>query len=186
MPRRALIGILALLPATLGCSIFLGGPAYPEPPVAISTQDATSLQSTFDAALANAAQTGTLTVQVSEGQLTSYLAGLLAQEPNPPITQPQVTLRDGALRIFGTAQNGLFVSNVALTAQCSVDPNGLPQIVITQANYGPFPAPSEMTDAIGAIIQEMLTGSLGPAAIGFRLESITIADGKMTLTGRIK
>ncbi len=186
MHRRLLIGILTLLPASFACSIFLGGPAYPEPPVPISTQDASGLQTAFDDALANAAQSGTLTVEVTESQLTSYLAAQLASEPNPPITDPQVTLRNGSLQVFGTVQNGIFVSNASLTAQCSVDPNGIPQINITQAAYGPFPAPSEMTDALGALLREMLTGSFGPAAIGFRLESITIADGKMTLTGRVK
>ena len=186
MHRRALIGILAILPAVLACSISLGGPAYPEPPVAVSTQEAAGLQTAFDSALSSAAQTGTITVEVTESQLTSYLAAQLAAEPNPPITNPQVTLRDGALRIFGTVQNGIFVSSVGLTAQCSVDQSGLPQINITQAVYGPFPAPSEITDALGALLREMLTGSFGPAAIGFRLESITIADGRMTLTGRIK
>ncbi len=186
MYRRALIGILAILPAILACSIFLGGPAYPDPPVPVSTQDAAGLQTAFDAAVAEAAQTGTLTVQLTESQLTSYLAAQLAQEANPPITDPQVTLRDGTLQVVGTVQNGVFVSNAGLTAQFSVDPNGLPQIAVTQATYGPFPAPSELTDALSALLREMLTGSFGPAAIGFRLESITIADGTMTLTGRIK
>jgi hypothetical protein len=35
-------------------------------------------------------------------------------------------------------------------------------------------------------LQEALTGQLGPAAIGFRLESIDISDGVLTVTGRTK
>ena len=134
----------------------------------------------------HAAQTGSLTVEVTESQLTSFLQSKLAEEVNPPITQPQVTLRNGALEVFGTTQTGIFVAIVSLTAQFSVDENGQPQINITQAQYGPFPAPSELTNALGALLRETLTGSLGPAALGFRLESITIADGKLTLTGRFK
>lgn len=186
MVRRALIVLSALTSASLACSIFLGGPAYPDPPVPVSTEAATGLQSTFQDALANAAQTGTLTVELTETQLTSFLQSKLAEEVNPPIAQPQVTLRDGALEVIGTTQTGIFVANVSLTARFSVDQNGQPQIDVTQAQYGPFPAPSEFTDALGALLRETLTGSLGPAALGFRLESITIADGKLTLTGRIK
>jgi hypothetical protein len=37
-----------------------------------------------------------------------------------------------------------------------------------------------------AVITEAFTGSLGPVATGFRLESIDIANGLMTVTGRIK
>ncbi len=186
MNRRALIAISALLCASLACSIFLGGPAYPDPPVPVSTEAAAGLQSAFETAMGNAAQTGTLTVVLTESELTSYLNAKLAEQPDPPIAQPQVTLRDGAMQVFGTAQTGIFVANVSLTAQFSVDQNGQPQISITQATYGPFPAPSELTDALGALVRESLTGSFGPAALGFRLESITIADGKLTLTGRIK
>ena len=186
MVRRALIILSALASAGLACSIFLGGPAYPDPPVPVSTDAGTGLQSAFQDAMENAAQTGTLTVELTESELTSFLQSKLAEMVDPPITQPQVTLRDGALQVFGTVQTGIFVANVSLTAQFSVDQNGQPQINITQAEYGPFPAPSELTDALGALLRETLTGTFGPAAVGFRLENITIADGKLTLTGRIK
>lgn len=186
MHRRVLILIPALLPAILACSIFLGGPAYPDPPVPVSTDAASGLQSVFESAVASASESGTLTVQLTETELTSYLDARLAELTDPPISKPQVTLRNGSLQVFGTAQSGLFVANVSLTAQCGVDPNGQPLISVTKAEFGPAPAPSELTDAMSSLLQEMLTGSFGPAAIGFRLESITIADGKMTLTGRIK
>jgi hypothetical protein len=43
-----------------------------------------------------------------------------------------------------------------------------------------------LKDAITASIQEAYTGAIGPAAIGFRLESITVTDGTMTIIGRTK
>lgn len=186
MYRRALVSTSLVLLSSLACSIFLGGPAYPDPPVPVSRAAASGLQTAFDTALQNAAQTGTLTIELTESELTSYLAARLAEQPNPPITEPQVTLRDGALRIFGKSQAGVFVANVGVTAEFIVDQNGMPQIDVTQASYGPLPAPTQVTDALGGLLREMLTGSFGPAALGFRLESIAIADGKMTLTGRIK
>jgi hypothetical protein len=36
------------------------------------------------------------------------------------------------------------------------------------------------------IYGEAFTGSFGPVATGLRIETITIADGIMTLTGRIR
>jgi hypothetical protein len=53
-------------------------------------------------------------------------------------------------------------------------------------DFGPFPAPEGLNSTVSAFVQEAFTGALGPAAIGFRLETVTIADGVMTLTGRIK
>lgn len=186
MPHRALLGILAILPLSLACSMFLGGPAYPDPPVAVSTEAAAAVQSTFNQALTQAAQSGTLTVELTESQLTSYLAEELAGQTDPPITNPQVTLRDGQLRIYGTTRTGMFIANVGLAATFSVDQNGQPQVQVTQAQFGPFPAPSAFTDGLTALIGEALTGSFGPAAIGFRLENISVSDGKLVLTGRVK
>jgi hypothetical protein len=49
-----------------------------------------------------------------------------------------------------------------------------------------MPVPVGLKDTVTATIQEAYTGAIGPAAIGFRLESITIANGTMTITGRTK
>jgi hypothetical protein len=43
-----------------------------------------------------------------------------------------------------------------------------------------------LNDAISVFVAQALTGPLGPAATGFRLESVSIADGVMTVTGRVK
>jgi hypothetical protein len=67
-----------------------------------------------------------------------------------------------------------------------VDVAGQPRLEIASADFGPFPAPQGLNNAISALIAEAYTGSLGPVATGFRLESISIADGVMTLTGRVK
>jgi hypothetical protein len=67
-----------------------------------------------------------------------------------------------------------------------VDANGQPQIDIASADFGPFPAPKGLKDAITAMVKEAYTGSLGPVATGLRIESISIANGVMTVTGRIR
>jgi hypothetical protein len=43
-----------------------------------------------------------------------------------------------------------------------------------------------LNEAISAVIDEAYTGTLGPVATGIRLETVTIADGAMTLSGRVK
>lgn len=90
------------------------------------------------------------------------------------------------MKVFGKARTGIFVANVSFTTEVSIDPAGQPQIDITEASYGPVAAPSSLVEALGAFLRETLTGSVGPAALGFRLESISIGDGTMTLSGRIK
>ena len=74
-----------------------------------------------------------------------------------------------------------------ITANVGIDEvTGMPKIEVSSVDLGPIPAPEGLNAAINAMIAEAFTGSLGPAATGFRLEAITIADGVMTMTGRIK
>jgi hypothetical protein len=67
-----------------------------------------------------------------------------------------------------------------------VDENGQPRVEIASADFGPLPAPEGLRDSVAAMIREAYMGSLGPVATGLRIETITIADGVMTVSGRIK
>ncbi len=186
MKKKIFLAIITLTFSTLACSIFVGGPAYPPTSVPVSTDAAQSLHDQVQQAATAGAQSGTISLQITESQLTSYLANYLASQPNPLITNPQVLLRNGQMQVFGQAQQGMFTANVSITMQVSVDANGQPQIDITKTDFGPLPAPQGLNDAASSLIQQAFTGSLGPAATGFRLESITIADGVMTVSGRVK
>jgi hypothetical protein len=90
------------------------------------------------------------------------------------------------MQIFGKFQRGILVANISIILNITIDEVGKPRIEIASTDLGPFPAPEGLNSAIGSLIDEAFTGSLGPVATGFRLENIIIADGLMTLTGRIK
>ena len=59
-------------------------------------------------------------------------------------------------------------------------------IDITTVDFGPLPVPTGLGDVVTAIIKEAYTGALGPVATGFRLETISIKDGTMTITGKTR
>ena len=186
MMKKILITLIALAFATLACSVFVGGPNYPATPIPVSTQAVQSLKNQVQQSVATGTATGTVTLHITEEQLTSYLAVYLQSHPNLPITNPQVQLRNGQMELLGKVQQGMFSANVSMTLTVGVDQNGQPKITITQEDFGPLPAPQGLNDAISVFVAQALTGSLGPAATGFRLESISIADGVMTVTGRVK
>ncbi len=141
----------------------------------------------FEQALITGAETGVVTLQITEAQLTAYMAEKLSQNTNPPFTDPQIFLRDGQMQMYGKITRGWFNANMLITMNVGVDETtGQPKIEIASADFGPIPAPEGINSAISAIISEAYTGTLCPIAVGFRLESIAIADGIMTLTGRIK
>ena len=137
--------------------------------------------------------TGVVIINITEPQITSYLASRLQTDPSlqqsdqrPLITDPQVYLRDGQMQIYGKTRQGIFTANIGITVGVGVDANGEPLIEMTSADFGPFPVPEGLRDTISAMIREAYTGSLGPVATGLRIETISIANGVMTITGRVR
>lgn len=185
--------LLTLLMTSLACTMFVGGPDTSSlPTVPVSTEYAQSIQDEVQRAFEEGAQTGTITLNLTEQQITSYVATQLQNDPRlqqngqPLISEPQVYLRDGQMQIYGKAQQGMFTANVGIVVNVGVDANGQPIIEIASADFGPLPAPEGLKDAIEATIREAFMGSLGPVATGLRIESITIANGTMTVSGRIR
>lgn len=193
MKKRLSLFLAILILASLACTISVGGPDYSERPVIpVSTEAAKSLADEIRRAFETGAVSGEVTIQITETQLTSILAQRLQSDPSlqqnkkPLITDPQVYLRDGQMQVFGKTQQGIFTANIGIVIAVSVDENGKPKIEIVSADFGPLPVPEGLTDAISAMIQEAYTGAVGPVATGLRIQTITIADGIMTVTGRIR
>jgi hypothetical protein len=173
--------------------MFVGGPDYSAlPTIPVSTEAVQSIQDEIARGFQEGMTTGTVTLNFTEPQLTSYIAArfqtdpTLQQDSKPLITDPQVYLRDGQMQIYGKTQQGMFVANIGIIINVGVDENGQPKIEIASADFGPLPAPEGLRDAIEVMVREAYTGSLGPVATGLRIESISIANGIMTLSGRIR
>jgi hypothetical protein len=192
--RGLTLFLLSLVLTSLACSIFVGGPDYSSlPPIPVSGEAAESIKLELQRAIEASAATGVITVNLTEPQITSYLATRLQTDPNlqqsdrkPLINEPQVYLRDGQMQIYGKTRQGMLTANIGIIVSMGVDANGQPLIDVVSADFGPFPAPEGIKDAITAMVREAYTGSLGPVATGIRIESISIANGVMTVTGRIK
>jgi hypothetical protein len=185
--------LLTILLTSLACTMNVGGPDYSSlPTVPVSTGYAQSIQEEVQRAFQEGAQSGTITLKLTEQQLTSFIAEKLQTDPRlqrdgkPLIDNPQVYLRDGQMQIYGTTQQGPFTANIGIVMNVGVDENGQPKVDIASADFGPLPAPEGLRDTIAAMIREAYMGSLGPVATGLRIESISIADGVMTVSGRIK
>ena len=185
--------LFILILSSLACTVFVGGPDFSNRPVIQPSNDAVeSLKNEIKQAFEAGASTGEVTIRISETQITSVLALRLQSDPNlqqdqkPLITDPQVYLRDGQMQIFGKTQQGMFAANIGIIVSVGVDENGKPKIEIVSADFGPLPAPEGLNSAISAMIDEAYTGSVGPVATGLRIQSISIVNGVMTITGRIR
>ncbi|MBM3152315.1 MAG: hypothetical protein FJZ96_08980 [Chloroflexi bacterium] len=184
--KRIFLLILSLSLATLACTIFIGGPDYPDQTIPVSTEAVEQMQQSIKEAMAAGAVSGQVTLVINEAQLTSYLAFKLETQPDPFITKPQIYLRDGQIQVYGTASSGYFSATVRLVLTATADEGGELLIEMTEADFGPLPAPEGLKEAVTTLVSEAYTGAVGPVATGLRIESIVIADGLMTVVGRIK
>lgn len=182
-----------LILASLACTVNVGGPDYSDrTPIPVSNDAAESLKEEIRRAFEAGAASGEVTINITEPQITSMLAlrlqtdRNLQQDEKPLITDPQVYLREGQMQVFGKTQQGMFAANIGIIVAVGVDENGRPKIEIVSADFGPLPAPAGINTAISTMIQEAYTGTVGPVATGLRIQTITIADGIMTITGRIR
>ncbi len=185
--KRALYtAVFVLGLAVLACTINVGGPVYPTPTIPVSTEAIGDLHQAVQTAVAGVNAAGEISLVITEPELTSYLAYKLATQDQPFVTNPQVYLRDGQIQIYGTAVQGYFVATANVVVTAGVDDRGQLKVELTSADFGPLSAPKDLKDAVTSAILEAYTGALGPVATGFRLESITIADGTLTIVGKIQ
>jgi hypothetical protein len=185
--RLSLIaGSCALIFGTLACVLNVGGPAYPADRIPVSTEAVTQVQDVLGTADAQAAQSGQVSLALTEPQVTSYLAYTLQQDPQPLITDPQVYLRDGEIQIYGKAAQGYFSGTVKAVVTIGIDAEGQPKIDLVSADFGPLPVPPSLRDMIVNTVRKAYADALGPAVDHFKLEKVTVADGMLTLVGTIQ
>lgn len=184
--RPFLLSSLAIALTVLACTISVGGPPYPAERIPVSTAAITQLHESLATAMVRGAESGEVALVISEAQLTSYLAYYLQNQPQPFVTDPQVYLRDGQVQVYGTVQRGYLKATARVVLTPKIDSEGRLQLELTSADFGPFPTPEGLREALTTMVSEAYTGALGPVATGFRLTSVVIANGYALLTGRIR
>ena len=93
-----IIAVIVMI-ISLACVINIGGPDYPTNSIPVSTEALVSLQDQIKSAVENSAQTGQITIFITETQLTSFLADKFSSQENPIITLPQAYLQNGQIQI---------------------------------------------------------------------------------------
>ena len=171
----------SIVVAGVACQISVGGPEPPAEIIQASETGATELADNWDSALS--LDTGEVTLVITEQQLTSFLSERFESDEEPILQHPQVFLREGEIRIYGTASAGIFEAGALLSIQPIVGSGGDVEFDITTAEFGPIPAPGALTTVLSELLTEAFTGTLGSMATGIRITSFAIADGQIAIVG---
>ncbi len=183
--RLITLGALAsLLLAALACGgpLAVGGPTPEYDPIPVSTESAESLTDKFESLNAS---TGEVTVSITESELTSFIAEKLATQPDSTLSNPQVYLRDGKIKMYATVTTSSFTANALIVLNAAVVDDQL-TATIESADFGPVPVPNDLLASLTSTINDNLLSLANKLPADVRLKSIAIADGNLTLTADVK
>lgn len=175
--------ILCLALASLACDLTVGGPTPPGSPIPVSTEAAGELSTMWAAAATSVPAGGAVSVTLTEAQLTSFVALRLDAQPDAPLKDVQVFLRDGKIQLFGNAQAGNVKTTALVVVAVSVTPEGTVLFKAEKADFGPLPVPSALLDTVSTTLNEAFTGNIGSTATGLKITQVLIGDGQMAITG---
>lgn len=180
--------LAAILAASMACNFpgvgNLG--ATPTAPVPVSSEAVQQLEESLQSALATAASGGKVELAITEEQLTSLAAIELQAIQEPKVENVQIRLRDG--QVMTTAKvtlNGIPL-DMSLNSRVIVGPDGLPKSQTVSAKLGPLPIPESMLDLFTQEVDNILAEQMVFQGQRVFVESLSIADGVMLVSGYLK
>jgi hypothetical protein len=178
------IPLIVLIAATLACQVNVGGPPQTSQPTLAPTISLEDLQNELENTAVTQNADGSVTVSLSEDQLTALLVYQLNQSGSSILQDPQVSLENGQIEVTGALKQGVLSADAKILITVSPDPEGNPQVDIVSADFGPVPVPSGILDGFSTMIEEAFTTELGSYATGFKIDQVVIENGMLNVTGR--
>lgn len=128
--------------------------------------------------------TGIVSVTFTEDQLSGYLNTYLASQSELSINNAYVRLKEEKMFLYGDYEQGILNAEVVVVLAVVPDLSGGLTINITEADFGPIPAPETLRSSIGALIEDSLNDALSNEIQGITIDQVIIAEGFLTITGR--
>jgi hypothetical protein len=182
---RPILACVALVLATVACTLPAAGPAPPGPTLApggASDDTACGVERKLREAGALADQGGPATLSLTQAEVTAWLArraeeyAAHAREPLP-LAHLQVRFDAGAAHFYAEHRVGAIVSRVLVTVTPTVTAGGRLDVDITTAQYGSVPLDAALSFANGVVDDAL-------AALGerYRVHALSLDDGALAVS----
>ena len=180
---RFILVLMILAAASLACSI--PGSASNLPPTAqpMSTEQLQNLENQLQATLSNPDASGDVTVTLTQDQINGIITSAITQQQDKTITDPSVVLTGGHLEFYGKVNQNNISANLKVVMQPQVDAAGKAHLNIVSINLGGLPVPDVLKNQIATMADDALSKSLDTGSNKIKVNSITITEGQMTVTG---
>jgi uncharacterized protein YpmS len=175
--------ILFVLLVNLACRFTAKKTEMPLATIAVSTEAVATLEAKVEDSINQAEQGQKVELSLTEEEITSLLTQRLQDQSEVVISNPQVYLRDGKITLTGDFQTGKLNIPVTVVFEPQVNSTGQASLELISVSMGPFSAPDSMVTTVQDLADRFLTDYLQQAGDAFFVESITVSDGVMTITG---
>lgn len=180
---RLFLVLLVLLAAGIACSAPVSSPKLPPTAVPMTTEQVKQLEEQIQSTLSNPAPSGEVTLTITQDQLNSFLSAQMKSQQDQTITDPSVVLTNGHIEVYGkVSQSGL--SAVAkIVLQPRIDEQGNIKLDVVSINLGPLPVPDAMKSQVQDMADNMLMNYINANNGQFKVKSITVNEGSLSVTG---
>lgn len=191
---RLILGGFLLIAAVLACNLSLKLPSNPKPPVPSlvpQASDADAFEQNFQQAANQAAQSGNFTTSITQQQFSSWLAlrapGYAKQQGYEwPLKDVQAGLDDGKITLYGvitqpnvpeTPAQVIFTPSIASDGELAVNVEG--------GQVGMVGVPPDILKNLNKTIQDVLASQLNQIKGRYKLTSLNVTGGTLTVSGQV-
>lgn len=183
--RVIILTVIAFVLPALACSLFRPG-ALPPTPTPVSTAEMQAMETEVHSAAGTAAAGGEVHLEFTEGQLTAAANNELQAQGETRIKDVQIGLNSGQVELSGLVnQNGIELP-LTILMKITINDQGQPHSQVVSGKVGMFAIPDNMLKQITDQVDQMITSQLQANGGNLFVESLTIENGKMNITARMK
>ncbi len=158
-----------------------GAPERPGAAIIPSDQDGEQARTQFEKSLP---QPGSLSsVTLSEQQLTSWLTLEMENNPDLPLSDIQVYLRDDTIQIWGVVQGSSNSTSALIKGQVIIDASNNPSIDLESIQIGSQAIPDVLVTQAEGWLNQLLAEKIAEQVPGLQLMNINISSGLITISG---
>src|SRR5688572_8705267 len=158
-----------------------GAPERPGSEILFSEQSSIEAKQIIENALP---QAGSLTsITITEQQITSWLAMEMQGNPDLPLSDVQVYLRNGQVQVWGMVNGSADSTSGLIVSEIKIDNNQLPYLEIESMQIGTQVIPDFLVNQMEAWINETLAESISEQLPGLTLMNVNVVNGLITVSG---
>lgn len=158
-----------------------GAPERPGAEIMVSEQAGMEAQSMLEKTFI---QTESLnSVSITEQQVTSWLAINMSKNPNLPLSDVQVYLRNGKVQIWGMVDGAEGSTSALIVGTVSIDNSKQPSFKIESLQIGQQVVPNLLLAQVEKWVNQSIKDAIAKNAPGLELMNVNVTNGMISISG---